>query len=163
MPNANETQNTKAASDPKTPKTPTEMTGGNLDTDRLGQEAVSTGATMHNCRLGGQEGLGTLQVVRGQNLNVLEIRGTWRSNNDDASDEGELARLCEAAATGSAVRYQGPVDDPGGKKERADVDVEVTWTKRYRFDAVEGQEEREGPERRIFNFQPVDGERGLFR
>lgn len=135
-----------------------------IDTDRLGNEAVATGASMGTARLGGLEGVGTLQVVRGNELEVVEIRGTWRSTDDDASDDGVLARLCEAAASGGTVQYQGPLVDPDGDRDRATVDVEFTSTNRYGFmPADDSKGETEGPSRRIFNFRPVGGEASLHR
>ena len=130
-----------------------------IDTQRLGEEAASTGARMGKARLGGQEGVGTLQVVRGRNQEILEIKGTWRSDDDGAQDDGALAQLCDAAQQGSSVRYQGPLVDPDGDREKASVDVEFTSTNRYTF--MGDDDEKGGPERRIFNFTPVDGEAAL--
>ena len=130
-----------------------------IDTQRLGEEAAATGAQMGKARLGGQEGVGTLQVVRGRNQEILEIKGTWRSSDDSVQDDGALAQLCEAFEEGRSVRYQGPLVDPERDRDKATVDVEVTSTSRYRF--MGEDDEKGGPERRIFNFTPVDGEAGL--
>ena len=138
-------------------QTPTQE--DSIDTQRLGEEAAATGARMDKARLGGQEGVGTLQVVRGRNQEILEIRGTWRSNDDSAQDDGALAQLCEAAAEGTSVQYQGPLVDPESDRDKANVEVTVTSTRRYAF--MSDDDERGGPERRIFNFTPVDGEAAL--
>lgn len=131
-----------------------------VDPNELGQEATATGASMNNARLGGQEGVGTLQVVRGRDSEVMEIRGTWRSKDDRAEDEGALAQLCEAFASGESVPYQGPLVDPDSDRDRVKVDVELTSTERYEFDTGE-KEASEKADRRIFNFRPVDGKKAL--
>ena len=138
-------------------QTPTQ--DDSIDTQRLGEEAAATGAQMGKARLGGQEGVGTLQVVRGRNQEILEIKGTWRSTDDSAQDDGALAQLCEAFAEGRSVRYQGPLVDPERDRDKATVEVEVTSTNRYRF--MGEDDEKGGPERRIFNFTPVEGEAAL--
>lgn len=144
------------------PKKPPTETG--IDTDVLGEEALATGAEMGKARLGGQEGFGTIQVVRGNDQEVVDIRGTWRSKDDGAADDGALARLCAAAESGETVRYHGPLVDPNSDRDRIDVDVEFTSTERYSFaDEGDGQgkDEEDGTERRIFNFRPVGGKTAL--
>lgn len=138
-------------------QTPTQAE--NLEPERLGEEALATGAQMDKARLGGQEGVGTLQVVRGRNHEILEIKGTWRSSDDNAQDDGALAQLCDAVATGEAVRYQGPLVDPDRDRDKVTVDVEFTSTNRYRF--MSDDDEKGGPERRIFNFTTVGHEAAL--
>lgn len=139
-------------------QTPTPETG--LDTSRLGDEATATGAPMEKARLGGVDGLGTIQVVRGRNDELLEIRGTWRPSDDSAQDDGVLSQLCSAAESGDAVQYQGPVVDPERGISRATVDVTFTSTSRYTFNDEDGVREA-GPSRRIFNFTPVEGASAL--
>lgn len=142
----------------------TAPTNAGIDTERLGQEASATGAEMGTAHLGGQEGFGTMQVVRGNNREVVEILGTWRAKNDGAADDGSLAQLHDAAASGDTVRYRGPLVDPESDRDRIDVDVEFTSTERYAFAAEgdgEGDDAADKTERRIFNFRPVDGESAL--
>lgn len=138
-------------------QTPTQ--DDSIDTQRLGEEAASTGAQMDKARLGGQEGIGTLQVVRGRNQEILEIKGTWRSQDDNAQDDGALAQLCEAVEQGEPVPYQGPLVDPERDRDKVSVDVEFTSTKRYAF--MGKSDDKGGPERRIFNFTPVEGDAAL--
>lgn len=130
---------------------------GDLRTDELGEEAIAKGARMGEARLGGERGYGTLQIVRGRDGSVIEAKGTWRSAKDDARDDGVLARLCDAADSGDTVQYQGPIVDPDSDRDRVKVDVAFTSTARYVYDATVNDGE-EAPERRIFNFRPVEGE-----
>lgn len=134
-------------------------TDAGIDPDRLGEEASATGAEMGTARLGGQEGFGTMQVVRGNAREVVEIRGTWRSKDDGAADDGALAQLCDAVASGETVRYRGPLVDPESDRDQIDVDVEFTSTERYSF-GTEGDDD-DTSERRIFNFRPVEGKAAL--
>ena len=133
-----------------------------VDTEVLVKEATSTGAAVGNARLGGIEGIGTLQVVRGRDFEVMEIRGTWRAKDDEARDDGVLARLYEAATSGGTAQYQGPLVDPDGDRDRATVDVEFTSTNRYTYLPEDDRSgDGEGPSRRIFNFRPAGGEIAL--
>lgn len=131
-----------------------------IDTTQLGGEELATGAEMGNARLGGQEGLGTLQVVRGNNREVVEISGTWRSKDHGDADDGALKRLYDAFEAGETVEYEGPLDDPESSEKRVKLKVEFSSSNRYDYDTEEDHEAQE-TERRVFNFRPVEGEKAL--
>lgn len=134
-------------------------TGTGIDTSQLGEQATAVGAELGSARLGGQDGVGTLQVVRGNNREVVEISGTWRAK-DPASDSGALSSLYEAFEAGDTVQYDGPLADPESDRDRVSVEVEFTSSNRYDYDAEE-EDEADESRRRVFNFQPVGGKKAL--
>lgn len=83
--------------------------------------------------LGGLPGQGTLQVVRGQAGEVVEVLGTWRlADADEDRDTGHLARALE---TGEPVSYRGRFDDPEHPdKTEVEAQVKITAIQAYDFD-----------------------------
>lgn len=83
--------------------------------------------------LGGLPGQGTLQVVRGQAGEVVEVLGTWRlADAEEGRDTGHLARALE---TGEPVPYRGRLDDPGHPdRTEIAVEVKITAVRTYEFD-----------------------------
>lgn len=90
-----------------------------LNTGRLGKEAMTQGAAMSEASLAELPGVGTLQVWRGQREDVLEIRGTWRAQA--GTDPSEIYRRLEDKDT---LVYEGALDDPS-LTERQNVRAEV--------------------------------------
>lgn len=128
-----------------------------LRTGRLRQDAPNHGATMGPARLGGVPGIGTLQVVRGQRDEVLEVLGTWRPDRPDR----EVGSLEEAARLGTQLEYDGHYDDPGdGRRDHVTARVTVSSWGTYAFDAVDdppvGAEDGEAtPTFTLFNLRTV--------
>lgn len=127
-----------------------------VKTQKLGEEASSKGARMAAASLAGHPGIGTLQVVRGRDSEVLEVRGTWRAEHDDAA---ALERLRAAERAGEPVVYEGIVDDPENAERRAEVAVRLSSSGHYAYtDRADGDsvDPEDAPEHTVFNFVPLD-------
>lgn len=106
----------------------------------------STGGAM----LGGLPGQGTLQVVRGQNGEVMEVLGTWRlSDKREGLDTSHLEKAFKAS---EPVSYRGRLDDPEHPdKTEVEVQVRITSIQAYEFD----QQQYEGDnatEKTLYSF-----------
>lgn len=100
--------------------------------------------------LGGLPGQGTLQVVREQNGEVMEVLGTWRlSDEQESLDTSHLEKAYQA---NEAVSYHGRLDDPEHPdKTEVEVQVRITSIQAYEFD----QQQYEGDnatEKTLYNF-----------
>lgn len=117
-----------------------------MNADKLRKEAVTQGARMDVAKLASLEGRGTLQVWRGQRQDILEIRGTWRT--DSAVDPAEIKR---AVGNSDPLVYEGPVDDPAQTGlQDVRTEVKVSSVSSYLLD--NGSETPE-----VFvNFVPAD-------
>lgn len=120
-------------------------------TGTLEEEAVTQGAATGTSYLDGLAGHGTLQVVRGRKLEVMELTGTWRPT-DESTDVSALVR---AADEGRVIRFEGVIDDPDApQREEVVADVEISSHATYRFGARLPDDE-EGPMFHVFNFRPT--------
>ena len=123
--------------------------------DNLSDKIASAGsdetptAKMDTSTLGGVQGIGTLQVVRGQRRgDVLEILGTWRLEDDSDQD---VSALQGALESGNTVLYKGRLDDPE-EPERDEIEVEVNILSIETY-TYEGEEDEAGPERTLYNYR----------
>ena len=129
-------------------------------TERLGRSGASQGASLREARLGGVDGLGTLQILRDGSGAYVSTEGTWRPRDASA----ELDALTHAAERGGTVRFEGVLDDP--RKPQAEpvtVDVAIRSHGRYRYESdsdLDGDAVAAGEQRDVFNFEPVDDEVG---
>ena len=107
-------------------------------------------AKMEPSTLGGVQGIGTLQVVRGQRRgDILEVLGTWRLKDDQ---ENDVSALEAALESGETVIYKGKLDDPD-EPERDDIEVEVKVLSIETY-TYEGEDEDDaGPERTLYNYR----------
>ena len=123
-----------------------------LDVERIAPDEATQGAEVGEARLAGVTGIGTLQVVRGREGDVLRIEGTWRP-----FDESTDASAIESAISGgSTVRYEGKLDDPSHpEQDRCDVEVVLTSRSEYTWDA---RAESDGRTLPLYNFRPREGE-----
>lgn len=96
-------------------------------------DEILNDASTGNAKLGGIPGQGTLQVVRGQNKEILEVLGTWLLADDQAGlDTSSLERAFEA---GEPVSYQGKLDDPEyPDQNKVEAKVKITSVQPYEFD-----------------------------
>lgn len=87
-------------------------------------------------KLGGIPGQGTLQVVRGQEKEILEVLGTWRLLDDQAGlDTSSLERAFEE---GEPIPYQGKLDDPEyPDRNEVEVAVKITSVQTYEFNQLQ--------------------------
>ena len=129
-------------------------------TDRLGRSAPNQGASLREARLGGVDGVGTLQILRDGSGQYVSTEGTWRPR-DEGADVGELAN---AAEHGGTVRFEGVLDDPRKPEaERVTLDVAIRSHGRYRYETnsdLDGDPVVAGEQRDVFNFEPVDDQIG---
>jgi hypothetical protein len=95
-------------------------------------DEIRNDASTGEAKLGGIPGQGTLQVVRGQEKEVLEVLGTWRLSDDQAGlDISSLERAFEA---GETVSYQGKLDDPEyPDRNEVEADVKITSVQLYEW------------------------------
>jgi hypothetical protein len=129
-------------------------------TDRLGRSGPPQGATLREARLGGVDGVGTLQILRDGSGAYVSTEGTWRPSREDA----DLEKLANAAERGDTVRFEGVLDDPSKPEaEQVTVDVAIRSHGRYRYESdsdLDGDPVEAGEKRDVFNFEPVDDEVG---
>lgn len=123
-----------------------------LDTDRLGEDVVTRGAEAGVSHLAGIPGHGTMQVVRGQRQEAIEVCGTWRPDDE----ETDLTALENAEKAEEPVRFEGRLDDPADA-DRTEVaaSCRITSSSEYTFDATLPDDDT-GPTLRVFNLRPID-------
>ena len=118
---------------------------------QLAEEAVTQGAEMGHSYLDGIKGRGTLQVVRGRNLEVMEITGTWRPLDEDT----DVSSLIQAAQEGAPLLYRGMIDDPDApERDEVSTEVKISSHNSYRFGASLPND-KQGPLLHVFNFKPA--------
>jgi len=116
-------------------------------------DEIRNDASTGTATLGGIPGRGTLQVVRGQEKEVLEVLGTWLlSDNQAGLDTSSLERAFEA---GESVSYQGKLDDPEyPDRNEVEAKVKITSVQPYEFN----QQQYEGEdaiEKVLYSFTVV--------
>lgn len=129
-----------------------------FDMDGLSEDEVTPNAETGPAELGGVPGLGTLQIVRGHEGEVLDVIGTWHLVAGEAGRD--LHALEEAYEQGDPVVYEGKLDDPADPERReVKLEVRISSVGRYPMDAQQSKEQRDEesepvPELRFFNFHP---------
>ena len=127
-----------------------------LRIDDLKIDELEHGTKVGEASLAGMPGTGTVQVVRNQDGDVLEVKGTWH-----ADVETDVAGIERSAEAGEPLRYEGRLYDPiHPDRDHIAVDVMITSYGAYEFDA-RLPEGGEGAVRTIFNFDPVGGVDGV--
>lgn len=131
-------------------------TGGTRPDDfrleRIAPDEAVQGAQVGEARLEGIAGVGTLQVTRDREGNVLHVEGTWRPD-DEGTDPSAIDAALEA---GRPLRYEGTFDDPARpERNRCEAEVVVTSRSTYTWDARKEDDGRTLP---LYNFRPRDGE-----
>ncbi len=103
-----------------------------LDDALKKDDEILNDASTGQAKLGGIPGQGTLQVVRGQEKEVLEVLGTWLLSDDQAGlDTSSLERAFEA---GETVSYHGKLDDPEyPDQNEVEAKVKITSVQPYEF------------------------------
>ncbi len=110
-----------------------------LDNALNKDDEILNDASTDKAKLGGILGQGTLQVVRGQEKEILEVLGTWLLSDVQAGlDTSSLDKAFEA---GESVSYQGKLDDPEYPDQNVvEAKVKITSVQPYEFN----QQEYEG-------------------
>lgn len=117
-----------------------------------GDEKLNDAST-EMAKLGGIPGRGTLQVVRAQSGEVLEVLGTWLLADDRDVDTSRLERAFEA---NERVTYQGKLDDPEHPEQNEiELEVRITSVQDYTFDQQQYREEN-ATKKRLYSFM-VEG------
>lgn len=113
-------------------------------------DEIINNASTGKAKLGGIQGQGTLQVVRGQNKEVLEILGTWLLSDDQADlDTSSLERAFEA---GESVSYHGKLDDPEyPDRNEVEAKVKIASIQSYEFNQQKYEGEN-ATEKVLYNF-----------
>jgi hypothetical protein len=92
--------------------------------------ALTYGVTqLKPATLAGVAGVGTIQVVRTVDGDILELIGTWRLVNDEDCSVELLKRACEQQ---QSITYEGYVSDPlYPDAEAVKVDVQILSIRPY--------------------------------
>ncbi len=116
----------------------------NKDDETLNDASTSA------AKLGGIPGLGTLQVVRAQSGEVLEVLGTWLLA--DEQEDVDTSRLERAFEANERVSYEGKLDDPQRPEQNeVELEVRITSVQNYTFDQQQYQGEN-ATEKRLYSF-----------
>ncbi|HEX7021572.1 MAG TPA: hypothetical protein VF171_01865 [Trueperaceae bacterium] len=107
-------------------------------------------------KLGGIPGMGTLQVVRSQKGEVLEVTGTWHL--PAGQEEQNVGVLRRAQENDEALTYEGKLDDPARPNtDRVELEVRLSSVGIYRVAPASSEGAQAGHRLEIFNFKPVNG------
>lgn len=99
------------------------------------QEGQHTVGKMTEATLGGVEGVGIIDVVRGNHDEVVEVVGTWRLTDTADSDVSALQRAHES---GEEVVYKGRLDDrKHAEQDHVEVRVRIVGVETYHYDEAE--------------------------